>query len=437
MNTLRAAFIYLILSGSLFAQTAQEAIELIENENGFGVKAAAMGNAFTAMADDYSAIYWNPAGLAQMETGQISGSLMHTNFSNDATYLNTLSSDTRNFTKFQSIGLAYPFPVIQGAFVIAFGYQKINNPDAFTEFNAVNFQDSVIYPFRETYSIYHEGEIENWSFAAAMDLSPNFSAGVTFNFIGGSKLSTLDWMDDDFENIFSYSYFERSLNTVFDYSGFNIQLGGLFHLTNDLKLGASMTFPHSITVDEEWSVDEYDAWDEVSDSIYDESGTWDYLISMPFKFSVGLAYSHPVFTVGASMDYRDWSQLKYEVPSNRSSSEYSDLLNENNVLRDEYRSVISYSLGGEFNVLNSGLFIRGGYQYKPNPKNKLFDKKYYSVGLGYVLDKRTSLDFSYTQGQWSKETEYVPPDPNYEYISNITTEEITTQTFMFGLKYNF
>ncbi|MBP1769288.1 MAG: long-chain fatty acid transport protein, partial [Candidatus Aminicenantes bacterium] len=34
------------------------------NLNGFGARAAAMGGAFVGLANDYTAVYWNPAGLA-------------------------------------------------------------------------------------------------------------------------------------------------------------------------------------------------------------------------------------------------------------------------------------------------------------------------------------------------------------------------------------
>ena len=39
---------------------------------GNGVRAPAMGEAFTAVADDASAIYWNPAGIAQLDSQEIS-----------------------------------------------------------------------------------------------------------------------------------------------------------------------------------------------------------------------------------------------------------------------------------------------------------------------------------------------------------------------------
>ena len=40
---------------------------------GVGARAMGMSGAFTAVADDASAAYWNPAGLAQLESLEIQG----------------------------------------------------------------------------------------------------------------------------------------------------------------------------------------------------------------------------------------------------------------------------------------------------------------------------------------------------------------------------
>ena len=37
------------------------------NLNGLGAKAVAMGGAFVGLADDFSAVFWNPAGIAQFD----------------------------------------------------------------------------------------------------------------------------------------------------------------------------------------------------------------------------------------------------------------------------------------------------------------------------------------------------------------------------------
>ena len=44
--------------------------------SGVGSKAIGMGGAFRGLADDWSAAYWNPAGLTQLEESELSGMLV-------------------------------------------------------------------------------------------------------------------------------------------------------------------------------------------------------------------------------------------------------------------------------------------------------------------------------------------------------------------------
>jgi len=53
----------LLCTGKAHAQTGQ-----FLDEFGASCKAVAMGQAFTAVADDFSAAYYNPAGLTQIKT---------------------------------------------------------------------------------------------------------------------------------------------------------------------------------------------------------------------------------------------------------------------------------------------------------------------------------------------------------------------------------
>ncbi len=46
---------------------------------GLGAKALSMGGAFIGLADDWTAIYWNPAGLAQLKNKGIGISLTQPN----------------------------------------------------------------------------------------------------------------------------------------------------------------------------------------------------------------------------------------------------------------------------------------------------------------------------------------------------------------------
>ena len=124
------------------AQTPQEAIYFLHDENGVGIKAQSMGNAFVGVANDYSAIYWNPAGLTRLETSEIDGSLYHLKYNNTATYLGSTILDDRTFTKLHSLGLAYKFPTSRGSFVLAFGYNRFKNYDEFLYFSGFS-RDSI------------------------------------------------------------------------------------------------------------------------------------------------------------------------------------------------------------------------------------------------------------------------------------------------------
>jgi long-subunit fatty acid transport protein len=56
---------------------------------GFGMRAMSLGGAFTAVADDYSATFYNPAGLVQLEASQLSFEFLYTHPSFDVESLAT------------------------------------------------------------------------------------------------------------------------------------------------------------------------------------------------------------------------------------------------------------------------------------------------------------------------------------------------------------
>ena len=60
-RTLFTLLFSLLLSASLFANGL--------SLNSVGTKATSMGGAFVGLANDYTAIYWNPAGLAGQNSG--------------------------------------------------------------------------------------------------------------------------------------------------------------------------------------------------------------------------------------------------------------------------------------------------------------------------------------------------------------------------------
>jgi hypothetical protein len=90
---------------------------------GIGAKARGMGGAFIGLADDPSALYWNPAGLSQLEYPQIM--FMHDRWAQDIRY--------------EYLGCAFPIdPSSTVAFAVVFlhmgeilGYDENDKPTSF------------------------------------------------------------------------------------------------------------------------------------------------------------------------------------------------------------------------------------------------------------------------------------------------------------------
>ena len=89
--TFRYNLVYLLLAGifivfdasSVFSQEGQGGTES-NLSKGYGARAMGLGNAFTAMADDPTAVFWNPAGLEFLY--QRSVTLFHTSFWEGTSY---------------------------------------------------------------------------------------------------------------------------------------------------------------------------------------------------------------------------------------------------------------------------------------------------------------------------------------------------------------
>jgi long-subunit fatty acid transport protein len=484
----RVLLILLTLIGAslVWGQSAEEAVNLLEDQNGFGIRAAALGNAYTGVADDYSAIYWNPAGLAQIKKNELYGSLYNLNLGNKATYLGTETSQNRSYTKFQSIGFAYPFPVSRGSLVVALGYQRVKDLDSYSAINGemtagtnsylafdMGYKD--VLPFDSLLAqkqlVANDGHLNQWSFGAAMEFSPQFSAGMTLSILSGRSEYAFDYSQDDIYSInnynifddqgnlvesFYYNYYDLHQKITSDYFGWEAKLGGMFRLTENLRIGSTITLPSTITVEENWSETDELSYDIVApngdsktytDYPYDtdnlnDDGFYDYKIKVPFQFGLGASYSSDLFLLSGSIEYKDWSQTKYEMPDDRDALDYEDLLAQNQVFRDDFQAVLSYALGGEVNLVNNMISLRGGYRYVPSPLKNVdtkYDKQYFSAGAGFKLDSGTVLEAGYTLGLWEKAKNY-NFDWDYNGVADYslpTSEKLTSSRFVLGLRWQF
>lgn len=97
-------FLVSLLPGFCFGQAKVGASGAQFLEIGVSARAVGMGEAFIGLVDDASAVYYNPAGLTQLESREVI--LTHIDYPADINY--------------EFLGLGYPTPRIGGVFGLAF-----------------------------------------------------------------------------------------------------------------------------------------------------------------------------------------------------------------------------------------------------------------------------------------------------------------------------
>jgi long-subunit fatty acid transport protein len=451
-------------SMTLFGQFAEDAAALLENQYGFGAKSIGMGSAFTAVSDDYSAIYWNPAGLAQIKKMEFYAGLSHLSYNSDATYLGNQLNSSENFTKLSSIGLVFPVPTYQGSLVFALGYQRVKDFDNTLKFGGFNLNsndlfipyDTVDYYFDK--NIYQEelvqedGNLNNWSFAGAMDISPNVSVGVTLNFWTGSSSYIFDLLQSDINGVYPDSIPDTQYNPprnrnldidsyllsqklLSDYSGFQMKLGALLRPSENFRVGLNISLPYTMNIVEKFNVNDVVVYDDgVEDPVEGDPSEFEYDVSLPFQFGMGAAYKFDNLTVSLDLEYLDVSQVEFELPSDAGlNSDYSALLDENTRIKEIYQSKLKLKAGAEYFWEDQNLMFRGGYMLDPSslldaPSD--YDRQFLTGGVGIIVDKQFIIDLAYMYGYWKNfsSDSYTPAG---------TDEDITYQKIFLTTSFRF
>jgi long-subunit fatty acid transport protein len=441
----------------LNAQVPDDAINFYNDMDGIGSRSQAMGNAFVGIADDYSATYWNPAGLAKMQQSEITGDFNYLRFTNNARYMGTISVDDQKFTKLNAIGLAYKFPTTRGSLVMSLGYNRVKNYESYMNLIgysslsndlAFELEDDQgnwdIYHFdkdvRQNEMINQDGYMSITSLAAGIAMSPKFYLGLALNIHSGYHHYLFDYSQIDVHNLYGqypadfYQYSQhQSIKSML--KGFNLKVGGMFLMTEELSLGLALELPTTILVNEAYSANDVLTYDDGFASEMDlGTGEWEYEINYPYKVSGGVGLNLKKLLLGASFEYIDWSQVQFDVPEGWAvNDDYADMLAENDYFKEDFRPVMSYSGGGELRIFGTGLKLRGGYRYVPSPYSgaeKDLDRQYYSAGIGFELDQHAEVNASYTKGFYKRDT--------YDYLTPaIAHERITSERVLAGLTYRF
>ncbi len=347
---------------------------------GSGARALGLGGTYTGIADDYSAIWWNPAGLAQVKRIEVQGTLLRTGFSNDANYFGLGREGTTDALRLNNLGVVFPVPVYQGALSFAFGYSQITDYDRRTQ--VVSGLAGMDW---ENFDELESGRLGQWSFATAVDISPNLSVGAGVNYwTGSSDYSLLGDYTESGERLHT----EQSLFT--DLGGWNFNMGGMYRPGRLVRIGVSTSTPFSMSINEEWSFD-------------GDDGYFDYKMSYPWIWRIGGSVAPGRWLAAMDIEYRDWQALEFrgETPFQGVSRAEA-----NRQIRDTYESTTRVSFGGEYLFPAYGLRGRAGYSIEPsNFKNagSDADKGVLSLGFGVLIDRSVMLDATWRTASYTEQ----------------------------------
>ena len=411
----------LLFSQFAIAQGPDDAIRILDNQIGFGARALGMGGAYTAVAEDYSAIYWNPAGLAQIRKMEFWMGFSHLYKSNDIDFNGSKTQSSTSATKFNSFGLVFPVPTYQGSLVFALGYQKIKDFEYSNEYQGVSDTGTAWLSFdgvdinnpEDIYDFWGEdvvktglttddGSLEQWSLGGAIDISQNISLGMALNYWKGTSEYLVEFNQYDQFSLFNppsdFDEYQETRYINSKYSSFNAKFGAMMRLGRIIRLGLGMDIPHTFTVTEDYGYDASLYFDNGDVSDFSDQGTFEYEVKTPFRFQAGATLKLGTILATGSLSYTDWTQFKFNS---------GELVDQNKYFKTDYRGTVQVKLGGEIGIPFLASQFRAGLVYDPTPLKGYdfdYDRKYVSVGYGALLDRIFKIDLAYMVGFWKQNT---------------------------------
>lgn len=390
----------------------------IGNTFGVGARTMGMGGASLALADDFTALYWNPAGMAQIQKFELFSSFSHNTASTNTYFTgDEITGTTRSRMRPNSIGFVYPFQARRGGWAIAFGYNRPQNfdyqtaiqgvdPSSGTEFSGLAVDETDV----------NSGGIGIWSFGTSVYVSKRVLLGGSLDFWQGNSLNELDTTATDLLKVDSeLSRFRYDDEIDREYSGLGARIGLLAHLTDAISVGLTLVTPVELGVDEIWYQSTravYDDGEEMSNVV---DGAQGFDIERPFEIGTGIAVKllNKQLILAGDVQLTDWTQTRYDPAP-------ADDISQDN-FEEFYATTFQARLGVEYRIPTIDTHVRVGYFRDTIPftdaeVNNARD--FLTLGVGKIFEDSLKFDVGYMLGTWERSR------------NDLTTERLTHRVFV-------
>ena len=418
-KALNLLFALLLFSSVAFCQQLEPAPTFRLLNSGYGAAALGMGGAYVAIAGDMSAIYWNPAGLAQLQGLQIAVDYRYMGDSDedfsDEIFPDRFESKQRfgvSGNQFQAVGVSYGIQSKSVMIVPAFAWQRLasTGPERQIKEQAgvVEFLSrTVFFQSEGTFSEEIKDDEEEFTFGISARASKKIMIGGTWSFLrSGPEYNLSGDFHDSLLTIPVHTRTDLALKQTYreERNGNYLKIGLLFFPQGRASIGGYVRFPYTvesdITLQKSGPFTTTETLRNPDGSIIRVDTTNGNLnlnitakstIEVPMEWAAGIAVrpSNSVL-VGGSVTYSDWKDVKRIVtdssdplvlqnetlpyPALRPTATQESLL--------QWRAGTEYLFGhfGRGLVLRSGIF-RDGQPYSDANGDRVYFHGY-SAGAG-------------------------------------------------------
>ncbi len=366
------------------------------NFTGVGARAAGMGGAFIGVADDATAISWNPAGLTQLDKAEASivGRGLAEIYEVDFNDWVETYEDEHGILNFLS-GV-YPFEFSGKQFVAALAVQR--QLDLYSYYHEEYYEEIGIESYDYFYETFSEGGTSTITLGLANRLASVFSFGVAANlWVGEAFLETTDIVDKD--SLDYYYYWNYHDKSDWTFSGFNFVIGAMLDLNYrnnpvPLRIGLVIKTPFDLSVDEEFILEEYT---DDNGSIYEPDpveSSDSYTLGMPLMYGLGASYRFgDNFTFAIDIESRKFGDTTLK-------EDYEELTGDTGELENQDLNQIRF--GGEYLFTELWDFavipLRIGAKTVPTLFKDMDEEQVvgttFSLGTGLITEKY-SMDISF------------------------------------------
>jgi hypothetical protein len=435
-----------------------------------------MGNSFISVSDDAEAAVFNPAGLALVRKMEVSGGIDYQKYSNSTTFMNQLSNNTNSKTDLGQFAFVLPFPTYRGSFAVGLSYNQAKNFSGALKFDGFNSNSSFISHLaaygsntdldrlyylnlasaggstalqnrlRQYGTVLDDGLLDSWDFSASLEVERNFYVGATLGILSGSYTSDFVLNEADSRGLYTnvaadptdaanttgFLNWRYQSNLKWDITGIAFKLGLLYQFDHYGRFGATITFPKTYTVKEDYTTIAQSKFTAGVTQPYETNPYHqEYDITTPYEFAVGGSINMSGLLVSADVTYIDYAHSEI---GNASKLLESDVSNINSDAKIYLQDVFNYNLGAEYTFPTAGFRLRAGYFAQQSPYSgdpSSFTRKYVTGGFGFLIENSITVDVALAHGTWSTIGD------NYGSNESRTYQDITDNKFIMSFSYRF